>query len=149
MRLTTWFAILAVLGVLVFIVASLPTYYGHPDRANDKAAQSGVRNALVAAKTIFTDTDDYSTVTTTSMTATEPSLTYLDNEDSTGPSVISISTSTTNTSHDTVYLTALSKLDKCFGVTDVAATGTTFYTLSEANGACAAADASGATGTSW
>lgn len=148
MRLTTWFAILAVLAVLVGI--ALPTFTSNePGRSNDKAAQSGVRNALVAAKTIFTDTYDYSTVTTTSMTATEPSLTYVDNSDSTGPNEVSISVTTTMTSHDTVNLTALSRADNCYGVTDVADTGTTFYTLTGADGACSAEDASGATGTSW
>ena len=53
--------VVLIIGILVAI--ALPTFLGARNRANDKAAQSSVRNALAAAKTIFTDTDDYSTVT--------------------------------------------------------------------------------------
>ena len=66
--------VVLIIGILVAI--ALPTFLGARNRANDKAAQSSVRNALAAAKTIFTDTDDYSTVDAAAMTATEPSLTY-------------------------------------------------------------------------
>ena len=66
--------VVLIIGILVAI--ALPTFLGARNRANDKAAQSSVRNALAAAKTIFTDTDDYSTVTGASLLATEPSLTY-------------------------------------------------------------------------
>ena len=52
--------VVLIIGILVAI--ALPTFLGARNRANDKAAQSSVRNALAAAKTIFTDTDDYSTV---------------------------------------------------------------------------------------
>ena len=46
--------VVLIIGILVAI--ALPTFLGARNRANDKAAQSGVRNALAAAKTIFTDT---------------------------------------------------------------------------------------------
>ena len=63
--------VVLIIGILIAI--ALPTFLGARNRANDKAAQSSLRNALAAAKTIFTDTDDYSTVDATSLTATEPS----------------------------------------------------------------------------
>ena len=63
--------VVLIIGILVAI--ALPTFLGARQRAQDKAAQSGVRNALAAVKTIFTDNDDYSGVTATSLTATEPS----------------------------------------------------------------------------
>ena len=46
--------VVLIIGILVAI--ALPTFLGARNRANDKAAQSGVRNALAAAKTCFTDT---------------------------------------------------------------------------------------------
>ena len=49
--------VVLIIGILVAI--ALPTFLGARNRANDKAAQSGVRNALAAAKTCFTDSDDY------------------------------------------------------------------------------------------
>ena len=64
--------VVLIIGILVAI--ALPTFLGARNRANDKAAQSGLRNTIAAAKTCFTDNDDYSGVTATSLTATEPSL---------------------------------------------------------------------------
>ena len=49
--------VVLIIGILVAI--ALPTFLGARNRANDKAAQSGVRNALAAAKTCFTDDDTY------------------------------------------------------------------------------------------
>ena len=49
--------VVLIIGILVAI--ALPTFLGARNRANDKAAQSGVRNAIAAAKTCFTDTDTY------------------------------------------------------------------------------------------
>ena len=46
--------VVLIIGILVAI--ALPTFLGARNRANDKAAQSGLRNALAAAKTCFTDT---------------------------------------------------------------------------------------------
>ena len=49
------------------------------------------RDALVAAKTIFTDNNTYLPATTTAMSAVEPSLTYVAaGVASTGPTVISV-----------------------------------------------------------
>ena len=49
--------VVLIIGILVAI--ALPTFLGARNRANDKAAQSGVRNAIAAAKTCFTDNDTY------------------------------------------------------------------------------------------
>ena len=43
--------VVLIIGILVAI--ALPTFLGARNRANDKAAQSGVRNALAAAKTLL------------------------------------------------------------------------------------------------
>ena len=49
--------VVLIIGILIAI--ALPTFLGARNRANDKAAQSGLRNALAAAKTCFTDHDTY------------------------------------------------------------------------------------------
>ena len=47
--------VVLIIGILVAI--ALPTFLGARNRANDKAAKSGLRNAIAAAKTCFTDND--------------------------------------------------------------------------------------------
>ena len=57
--------VVLIIGILIAI--ALPTFLGARERAQDKAAQSSLRNALVAAKTIFTDESDYGTIDQTSL----------------------------------------------------------------------------------
>ena len=79
--------VVLIIGILIAI--ALPTFLGARQRAQNKAAQSSLRNALAAAKVIFTDSDDYSTVSQTSLQAAESSLSYVDGGPSTGPTSIS------------------------------------------------------------
>jgi type IV pilus assembly protein PilA len=67
--------VVLIIGILIAI--ALPTFLGARSRAQNKAAQSDLRNALVAAKTIYTDNSDYSAATTTAMATVEPSLCYV------------------------------------------------------------------------
>ncbi|MCA1838681.1 MAG: prepilin-type N-terminal cleavage/methylation domain-containing protein [Actinobacteria bacterium] len=46
-----------VLIIAILIAIAIPTFLGAQDRARDRGAQSNVRNALTAAKTIATDHD--------------------------------------------------------------------------------------------
>src|ERR671914_806328 len=81
--------VVLIIGILIAI--ALPTFLGARERAQDKAAQSGLRNALVAAKTIYTDDSNYTNATATGLAAVEPSLDYVaGNVDSTGPTVVSV-----------------------------------------------------------
>jgi type IV pilus assembly protein PilA len=140
--------VVLIIGILVAI--ALPTFLGARQRAQDKAAQSGVRNALAAVKTIFTDNDDYSGVTATSLTATEPSLQYTQ-VDSTGAGLISWSVSTTTTASDTIGLAAMSASGKCFLLVDNSNTGTTLKKNQSATASsnCAGADAGAAPTPGW
>jgi type IV pilus assembly protein PilA len=49
--------VVLIIGILIAI--ALPTFLGARNRANDRAAQSDLRNALAAAKVYFTDNDSY------------------------------------------------------------------------------------------
>jgi Tfp pilus assembly protein PilE len=76
--------LVVVLIIAILIAIAIPTFLGARQRANDRAAQSSLRNALTAAKTSFTDTGDYSGAIpgvvgppATGLTAVEPSLTFV------------------------------------------------------------------------
>src|SRR5439155_22220201 len=49
--------VVLIIGILVAI--ALPTFLGARTRAQDKAAESILRNGIAAAKTFFTDSDVY------------------------------------------------------------------------------------------
>ena len=70
--------VVLIIGILIAI--ALPTFLGARTRAQNKAAQSDLRNALVAAKTIYTDSSSYANAVpgsaTTGLQSVEPSLTY-------------------------------------------------------------------------
>jgi type IV pilus assembly protein PilA len=139
--------VVLIIGILIAI--ALPTFLGARNRAQDKAAQSSLRNALAAAKTIFTDTDDYSTVDAGSMGAAEPSLTYNDaGADSTGATNVSLDVPAagTVTADDTLDMSALSDSGTCFYLEDVSSQGTTFGKATYAAGNCGGPDANGASG---
>ncbi len=66
--------VVLIIGILIAI--ALPTFLGARSRAQNRAAQSDLRNTLVAAKTSYTDTNNYSGATTTGLASIEGSLTY-------------------------------------------------------------------------
>ena len=66
--------VVLIIGILVAI--GLPTLLGAPTRAEDRAAQSAIRNAYVAEKAYNTDTLTYTT-NPLAMTAIEASLAYV------------------------------------------------------------------------
>src|SRR2546427_3096719 len=49
--------VVLIIGILIAI--ALPTFLGTRSRAQDKQAQSSLRNSLTAAKTCFTDHNTY------------------------------------------------------------------------------------------
>src|SRR5215218_4899847 len=84
--------VVLIIGILIAI--ALPTFLGARERAQNRAAQSSLRNALVAAKTSYTDLGNYSGATTTGLLAIEPSLSYTAGQ-STGPNSVSVAISGT------------------------------------------------------
>ena len=49
--------VVLIIGILIAI--ALPTFLGARQRAQDRAAQSDLRNAIAAAKKFYTDGDTY------------------------------------------------------------------------------------------
>jgi type IV pilus assembly protein PilA len=142
-----------IIGIL--IVIAIPNFLGAKARAQDRATQASIRNALSAAKVLFSDTGDYSSVDAASMTAVEPSLTYAaSNVSSTGPQDVGLWNFATNVASDSVSFASLSRTGTCFFAKDVASSpgGGTKYGSAIPGGlvACQAIDGSvQASSASW
>ena len=68
--------VVLIIGILIAI--ALPTFLGARERAQNRAAQSDLRNGLAAAKTFFTDGETYTGFNAVAAEAIEPSLTWAD-----------------------------------------------------------------------
>jgi type IV pilus assembly protein PilA len=146
--------VVLIIGILVAI--ALPTFLGARERAQNRAAQSSLRNALVAAKTAYTDDSAYTNADNAGLSLIEPSLTYLDAGDSTGPTVVSIdiSEAVVGSGDDQVWSGAsYAESGVCFFLSDNATGPGTQYgedATGTAATTCAGADAlAGATNPEW
>jgi len=110
-----------VLIIAILIAIAIPTFLGARKRAQDRAAQSNLRQTVTAAKTIFTDNETYLDATVTKLTAGEPAITFLaSGASSTGPPTVSVN----STDKDHFFAAAFSKANKCWYVRDVTTTAT-------------------------
>jgi type IV pilus assembly protein PilA len=110
-----------VLIIAILIAIAIPTFLGARQRAQNRAAQSSLRNALTAAKTIYTDTQDYDSADAAAMLAVEPSLTYVD--------LAALSTSQNQVSVDGT--------DGVFAAAAMSASGTCYWIKETTTGASA------------
>ncbi len=69
-----------VLIIAILIAIAIPTFLGLRRRAQDRAAQSNLRNGITAAKAYFTDAETYVGFNAAAGTATEPSLNWIDGD---------------------------------------------------------------------
>lgn len=109
-----------VLIIAILIAIAIPTFLGTRNRASDRAAQSSLRLALTAAKTSFTDSNDYSTATQATLALIEPSVTFVAGGPSTGFKSVSIAAVPGG---QTWWAAVLSKSGTCYGIEDNAAPG--------------------------
>jgi type IV pilus assembly protein PilA len=112
-----------VLIIAILIAIAIPTFLGARGRAQDRAAQSSLRNTVTGAKAIYTDDEDYADADTTALAASEPSLTFVgaavDSDDSNEISVMP------GTSPSTRFVAATwSNNKKCWYIQDSVAPGT-------------------------
>lgn len=120
--------VVLIIGILIAI--ALPTYLGARTRAQHRAAESSLRNALVAAKTAYSDTTSYAGATPTGLQAIEPSLTYNpDNVASTDANNVSVGPYLVNTADDGWAAAALAADGTCYWINDVSTSpgAGTFY----------------------
>ena len=141
-----------VLIIAILLAIAVPTFLGARNRSNDRAAQSSLRNALTAAKIVFTDSQDYTSATASALKAEDPALTVVDSgTDSTTARTVSVLGDTAAV----FYAAAFSKAGTCFYVKDDAVgggLGTTYAKAASTGGTgcdAAAAKAADPAGTGW
>jgi len=138
-----------VLIIAILLAIAIPTFLGARKRAQDRAAQSSLRNGLTAAKTIYTDNQSYlltdQATTVAELGNVEPSLTFGADTVSGGPKAISVLTTATSFKG-----AAKSAGGDCFLIQDVSGApsdnGTTYAKLS--SGDCKAS-ATATYGANW
>ena len=120
--------VVLIIGILIAI--ALPTFLGARARAQNRAAESSLRNAFVSAKTLYTDTDDYSTANYTQLATVEPSLTYAaTGTASTAATNVSVYNNNNAAAGQVWAAAALADSGKCFLIKDNAtnpSAGTTY-----------------------
>jgi type IV pilus assembly protein PilA len=138
---------LAVFGFLTFVskgghevAEAQVTAVQQIDHSQDAVAQSTLRNAMAAAKTLFTDNETYDGLGAADLAGVEPSLTYTD-----GPSP-NAQTVSVAMQGSVAGLAAMSPSGTCFYIKDDAVGGVTFGSGTVCTGQAALG---AATGASW
>jgi type IV pilus assembly protein PilA len=131
-----------VLIIAILIAIAIPTFLGARQRAQDRAAQSGLRNGLTAEKTQYTDTQQY-TATLATLQGIERSITWAANAAPAVNNTVYVNVTTTVNTNDTVVLGTRSASGECFYIRDITAGATAGTTYARA-AACPATNAVGA-----
>jgi type IV pilus assembly protein PilA len=131
---------MVVLIIAILIAVAIPMLLGARARANDRAAQSTARDALVAAKVVYTDTQDYRDAKLAALQAAsgKSALTFVTG-DPTGNNQVSVA----NVNAGYILFGVKSSSGECFYLADDTVAGTR-YAKSPGAGGC---DAAGAPGT--
>ncbi|HEV8424084.1 MAG TPA: type II secretion system protein [Actinomycetes bacterium] len=136
-----------VLIIAILIAIAIPTFLGARQRAQDRAAQSNLRNALTAEKTYYTDSQVYyATDGAAALKAIEPSLTFDATADAV-PTQGSVGYALVGTA---IVLSTESASGTCFYVKDTptgTAAGTTYGT--DSDGTCAKPSVASVALTKW
>jgi type IV pilus assembly protein PilA len=135
--------VVLIIGILIAI--ALPTFLGARTRAQNRAAQSDLRNALVAAKTFYTDNSSFANATAANLPSVETSLTFVAGAPAAGSSNVGVMTAPTATTWSAARQSASGF---CFYISDNSTTGTR-YGQASATGACAAPTVALAAAASW
>ena len=135
--------VVLIIGILIAI--ALPTFLGARSRAQNRAAQSDLRNSLVAAKTLYTDSSTYAGATTTALSGVEGSLVFVSGAPANGSTNVGIMVTPTSTQWAAARQSASGI---CFYIADNTTTGTTYGQASTA-GVCSAPTNLTATNTAW
>ena len=113
-----------VLIIAILIAIAIPTFLGARERAQDRAAQSDIRNAFTAEKVIYTDDQAYTT-SAAALTAVEPSLSFTPGATVTDNGTVYVHVTSAG-GVDTLYLGKASASGDCFYLRDIESSGTTY-----------------------
>src|ERR671922_1904377 len=131
-----------VLIIAILIAIAIPTFLGMRRRAQDRAAQSDLRNGYTAAKAYFTDGETYDGFTAAVALESEPSLAFVDGAPTVDTREVGIDDGTAGT---TVRLLRFSQSGTAFCIQEVA--GVPGYGSDEGGDLAAAETA--CNGTEW
>jgi type IV pilus assembly protein PilA len=136
-----------VLIIAILLAIAIPTFLGARKKAQDRAAQSNLRNALTAEKTYYTDFQLYS-ATITDMTTIEPNLRF----HATDPTAGIVLKTAGTPAQSVVCLTRTSASGQVFAIWESATDGTYYGKTTQATGCAAdvtAAQTAGFVTTGW
>ena len=124
--LTELMVVVLIIGILVGV--GLPTYLGMRRRAQEVAAKDSVTLALKVAKSFAVDDEEtFADVTSASLTASEPSMRFVDGDQpSTGPMTVSQLVPDAGSGGEIFVATAQSQSGTCFFVRGFAHGGADF-----------------------
>jgi type IV pilus assembly protein PilA len=135
--------VVLIIGILVAI--ALPTFLGARQRAQDRGAQSNLRNGLTAAKVHYTDNEAYTGFNVAAGEAIEPPLVWVVAGDPAVGEVAIVTATATST-----LLVAESGSGTFFCIKDVTSPAASAGTFYGTGAAYAAVDTEAeCTGTSW
>ena len=133
--------VVLIIGILIAI--ALPTFLGSRNRAQDRQAQSSIRNALTSARTCFSDNESYTppggpNCDQVVMATLESSIAFVAaGAPSTGPRVVSVNPVSANI----WFATTWSSSGKCWAIQDDAINGTLYATPAVNQLNCSASNA--------
>jgi type IV pilus assembly protein PilA len=116
--------VVLIIGILVAI--ALPTFLGARTRAQNRAAQSDLRNALVAAKTLYTDDSSYAGADAAGLATVETSIVFVDGAPATDGSNVGIATAAAELSDTNWAAARQSQSGDCFYIAEDSTGGTTY-----------------------
>jgi type IV pilus assembly protein PilA len=138
-----------ILIIAILIAIAVPTFMGFRRRADDVAAKSSATLAIKVAKSLA-DEDSYAPVTLATLSATEPSLTFVvGSAPSTGHTVVS--QEVPDPPQETFVVAVYSRSQDCYFLRDDVTAATEYGTLLNVASAACRADNAGAVafGPSW
>jgi type IV pilus assembly protein PilA len=119
--------VVLIIGILVAI--ALPTFLGARTRAQDKAAESDLRNGFAAAKVSFTDADTYFGFNVAAAQAVEPNIPWVAAGDPAGTKNVAINVAgpLAASNPSTLLLVRVSDSGTYFCITDTGTSTTGLY----------------------
>jgi type IV pilus assembly protein PilA len=137
---------MVVLIIAILMAVMLPMFLGARARANDRAMQTSLRNAVTAARAVYVDGQDYTQATPARLNAEGVPVKFVA-ATATPQSQNEISDNPATTTY--IVMSGLSKSGTCFYVADDMAAYGTVYAKVTTTATCAAAAAPPPTDPIW
>jgi|SRR5665811_202372 len=131
----TLIELLVVIIIIAILAAiAIPTFLGQRNKAQDTAAKSNIRNAMMSMESAYVDTRDFQDVDKPLLEGIEPSLTFTDEANAASTAIAEAwndQVSFHSTDPDIYEMGSKSRSDTLFGVIvdkTAGGGGTTYYT---------------------